>query len=72
VLSAATGQSPEMADPKEEQRRRMLQALQEKQQAARAEAEQQSLDSAARPPDERDPRARSSRHGKVTADKWNQ
>jgi hypothetical protein len=25
-----------------------------------------------RPPDERDPRAKSSGHGKKTADKWNQ
>ena len=61
-----------MADPKEEQLHRMEQALREKQEAARAEAEQHSLESAARPPDEANPRARSSRHGKVTADKWNQ
>ena len=69
---AATGQPQRMADPKEEQRQRMLQALQEKQQAARARAEQHSLETPARPPDELDPRAKSSRHGKVTADKWNQ
>jgi hypothetical protein len=30
------------------------------------------VDSASRPPDVTDPRAKSQLHGKVTADKWNQ
>jgi hypothetical protein len=61
-----------MADPKEEQQRRMAEALRLKAEEARVRAQEQSLDSPARPPDEPNPRARSSRHGKVTADKWNQ
>lgn len=61
-----------MANPKEEQRRRMAEFLRLRAEEARVRAEQQSLDSPSRPPDEVNVRARSSRKGHVTADKWNQ
>jgi hypothetical protein len=48
------------------------QALQRKEEEARAKAEQAKLAAHERPPDEFDPRAKSSGHGKKTADKWNQ
>lgn len=69
--------SPE--DERARQSERMRHALERKQEQAReqaessrAQAEEDSLATAARPPDEFDIRAKSSGHGKKTADKWNQ
>jgi hypothetical protein len=39
---------------------------------ATVKAKQRELDSVATPPDTTSPREKSQRHGKVTADKWNQ
>jgi hypothetical protein len=39
---------------------------------ARVQAEERSLIGAHRPPDDLSPRAKSTGHGKKTADKWNQ
>jgi hypothetical protein len=61
-----------MADEREEQLERMREALDEKDEEARARAEEQSLEAADRPPDVGDLRAKSSGHKKKTADKWNQ
>jgi hypothetical protein len=61
-----------MADERKEQLERMREALDEKDQEARARSEEQSIDAADRPPDVDDPRTKSSGHGKKTADKWNQ
>jgi hypothetical protein len=61
-----------MADTKEKQQKRMEASLREKEAEARARAEERSIDSAGRPQDESSPRAKSSGHRKVTADKWNQ
>jgi hypothetical protein len=44
----------------------------EKDRRARAEAEERSTVADDRPPGDVDPRTKSSRHGQVTADKWNQ
>jgi hypothetical protein len=44
----------------------------EKAEASKADAENAKLISDDRPEDAIDPRAKSTRHGKVTADKWNQ
>ena len=61
-----------MADERKEQLERMREALDEKDQEARARSEEQSIDAPDRPPDVHDPRTKSSGHGKKTADKWNQ
>ena len=61
-----------MADERKEQLERMREALDEKDQEARARSEEQSIEAADRPPDVDDPRTKSSGHGKKTADKWNQ
>ncbi len=61
-----------MADERKEQRERMREALDRKDEEARARSEEQSIDAADRPPDVDDPRTKSSGHGKKTADKWNQ
>jgi hypothetical protein len=51
---------------------RARQILEEKKQEARARAEEAQLTARERPPDDFDPRAKSSAHRKKTADKWNQ
>jgi hypothetical protein len=66
------------SQPERNQRRwggqleRLRRAVDRKREQSRARAEEQSLISHERPPDERSPRAKSSGHGKKTADKWNQ
>jgi hypothetical protein len=57
---------------RERQSERMREAVERKEEEARARAEEQSLESAAREPENIDPRAKSSGHKKKTADKWNQ
>jgi hypothetical protein len=56
----------------EDQQRQMRDEIERKKQESRARSEENQLDAHERPPDEKSPRAKSSRHGKVTADKWNQ
>ena len=51
---------------------RLRRAVDRKREAAQAQAEEQSLISQERPQDEVSVRAKSSGHGKKTADKWNQ
>jgi hypothetical protein len=58
--------------PRDKQRERMLELLEEKREEARAKAEEEQLASAERPPDEMSVRAKSTGHKKKTADKWNQ
>jgi hypothetical protein len=61
-----------MAEDREEQLERMREAVDRKDEEARARSEVQSIEAADRPPDVDDPRTKSSGHGKKTADKWNQ
>jgi hypothetical protein len=61
-----------MPDEREEQLERMRDAVDRKDEEARARSEEQSIDAPDRPPDVDDPRTKSSGHGKKTADKWNQ
>ena len=61
-----------MAEEREEQLQRMREAVDRKDEEARARSEERSIDAADRPPDVDDPRTKSSGHGKKTADKWNQ
>jgi hypothetical protein len=61
-----------MAEDREEQLQRMREAVDRKDEEARARSEEQSIEAADRPPDVDDPRTKSSGHGKKTADKWNQ
>jgi hypothetical protein len=56
----------------EKQRERFREAVEEKKDEARATAHEQQIDDTDESADSVDPRAKSSRHGKVTADKWNQ
>jgi hypothetical protein len=56
----------------QEQSRRMREAVDRKAQEARVRAEEDSLAADDRPPETLSVRARSSGHGKKTADKWNQ
>jgi hypothetical protein len=51
---------------------RLRLAVERKREEAQARAEERSLMSDERPPDELSPRAKSSGHKKKTADKWNQ
>ena len=51
---------------------RLRWAVERKRERSRARADEQSLVSHDRPPDELSPRAKSTGHGKKTADKWNQ
>jgi hypothetical protein len=63
------------ADPqsrRDQQRERMRDAVDRKAQAARVQAEEQSLQSPNRPQEQLDVRAKNSGHKKKTADKWNQ
>ncbi len=57
-----------------EQKERFRRAVDEKEQQAQRQAvtAEQKLDAPDRDQEDIDPRKRSSRHGKVTADKWNQ
>jgi hypothetical protein len=55
-----------------QQQERMREALDRKDEQARARAEEDSLAARERPQDEMSIRAKSSGHGKKTADKWNQ
>jgi len=50
----------------------MREALDEKNEEARARAEEHSLEAADRPPEVESVHAKSSGHKKKTADKWNQ
>jgi hypothetical protein len=61
-----------MAENRERQLQRMRDAVDRKDEAARAQAEEESLDSPERPQEAVDPREKSSGHKKKTADKWNQ
>ena len=54
------------------QLRRLRRAVERKREQSRARAEEQSLISDERRPDQLSVRAKSSGHGKKTADKWNQ
>ena len=60
-----------MAD-RDKQQERFRQALQDKQEEASTKAHEEQLVSDDRPPDELSTRAKSTGHGKKTADKWNQ
>ena len=62
----------DQARRREHQLERMRGAVERKEKAAKAEAEEQSLDSSERPQEAIDPREKSSGHKKKTADKWNQ
>lgn len=61
-----------MADKRERQLERMREALDRKDEDARARAEEHSIEEANRPPDVESVRAKNSGHKKKTADKWNQ
>lgn len=61
-----------MAENRERQLERMREVVDEKDEEARARAEERSLESAERPQDVESVRAKSSGHRKKTADKWNQ
>ncbi|HKG37014.1 MAG TPA: hypothetical protein VKA89_11310 [Solirubrobacterales bacterium] len=52
--------------------RRAEEALREKQEEAKAKAQEGKMRADERPQDEASPRAKSSGHKKMTADKWNQ
>ena len=54
------------------QEEKVREVLEEKQEEAKARAEERQVRGPQRPQDEPDPRTKSSRHRKVTADKWNQ
>ena len=56
----------------EEQRDRMAEELEERREESQAKANEDQLVDDARDPDVLDPRAKSTGHGKKTADKWNQ
>jgi hypothetical protein len=57
---------------RQHQRERMREAVDRKAQEARARAEEHSLVADDRKPEQMSIRAKSSGHGKKTADKWNQ
>jgi hypothetical protein len=59
-------------DEREKQQERMEEAVQQKKEAAQAKAEEEKLADHERPQGDVDPRTKSSGHGQVTADKWNQ
>jgi hypothetical protein len=63
-----------MADPDQqtENLQRLREAVDRKAQEARSRAEEDSLAKPDRQPDQLSVRAKSSGHGKKTADKWNQ
>ena len=57
---------------RDRQMERAREALNEKKQEAQARAEEDQLVAHERPPDDPDPRVKSTGHKKKTADKWNQ
>jgi hypothetical protein len=59
-------------EERDRQLERAREALAEKEDEARAKAEEDKLASAERTPDDQSVRAKSTGHGKTTADKWNQ
>jgi hypothetical protein len=59
-------------DEREKQQQRFEQAVQEKKQEAQAKAEEQKLEDAERDQTDVDPHHKSSGHGQVTAENWNQ
>jgi hypothetical protein len=59
-------------DEREKQEQRFEEAVKQKAEEARAKAEEDKLDARERPQGDVDPREKSSGHGQVTADKWNQ
>ncbi len=59
-------------DQREKQEQRFEQAVQQKEQEAKAKAENEKLDSAEREQGDVNPAQKSSRHGQVTAENWNQ
>ena len=59
-------------DEKQKEQFRKLLDEQEKEEAARAQANEAQLFQPSEQPDSVSPRAKSSGHGKKTADKWNQ
>ena len=61
-----------MNEERDRQLDRAREALAEKADEARAKAEEDKLASAERTPDDQSVRAKSTGHGKKTADKWNQ
>ena len=59
-------------DQREKQEQRFEQAVQEKKQEAQAKAENDKLDASEREQGDVNPAQKSSRHGQVTAENWNQ
>jgi hypothetical protein len=59
-------------DEREKHQQRFEQAVEEKKQEAQADAEDAKLRAHEREQGDIDPRTKSSQHGQVTADKWNQ
>jgi hypothetical protein len=59
-------------DEREKQQERMQEAVQQKKEETQARAEEEKLEEHERPQGDIDPRTKSSGHGQVTADKWNQ
>lgn len=57
---------------REAQTQRLQEAVDRKDQEAKARAEEESLVAHERPQGEVDPRTKNSGHGQKTADKWNQ
>jgi hypothetical protein len=61
-----------VSEERDRQLERAKEALAARDEEARAKAEERQIESADRTPDVQDPRAKSTGHGKKTADKWNQ
>jgi hypothetical protein len=61
-----------MAENREKQLERMREAVDQKNEEARARSEEHSIEASDRPPEVESVRAKSSGHKKKTADKWNQ
>ncbi len=59
-------------DRHEQQQQRLREAVDRKSEEARVRAEEESIDSPERRPEQGSVRAKSSGHKKKTADKWNQ
>ncbi len=61
-----------MANENDEQARKVIEEKRRRGEAHDSTFEQPDLTDPSRPQDTQDPRAKSSGHGKKTADKWNQ
>ncbi len=61
-----------MSEERDRQLERAREALAAEAEDARAKAEEEQIASAEREPDDQSVRAKSTGHGKKTADKWNQ